>query len=537
MVPIVSVSQMHSLEEQANKSGLSYERMMHNAGIGLADMVADRYCALPKKIVLGLIGSGNNGGDTLVALTRLIKLGWKAKAYVIKDRPAADELLKSFQKEGGEVFNEKDDKGLVKLRKLINEDDLLLDGVLGTGTRLPLKGKIAGVLGAISKMKSLQHIVAVDCPSGLDCDSGEVAVECIPAEWTITMAAVKRGLLRFPAFNFVGEISVVDINLPPELPAWNEISEYMVDKKFVEDNFPVRRLNAHKGTFGTAMVVAGSINFVGAAFLAGKAAYRIGAGLVRMAVPASIFDTLAGQLPEATWIILPETLGVINIDAAKIIYENISKVTALLLGPGWGQEQETFELLRGLLFSGKKFIKDTALGFVGGKGKSQSKDSIFPPLIIDADALKLLARIPNWHKSLNASTVLTPHPGEMAVLTGLDITSIQSDRIEAARTFAKKWGKVVVLKGALTVIANSQGKVAVIPYATPALARAGTGDVLAGMIAGLIAQGVNSYQASVMGAWLHAQAGKKAEQNIGHAASVLASDVLDSIPKVLRAFK
>jgi NAD(P)H-hydrate epimerase len=165
---------MHSLEEQANKSGLSYERMMHNAGIGLADMVADRYCTLPKKRVLGLIGSGNNGGDTLVALTRLIKLGWKAKAYVVKGRPAADKLLKSFQKEGGEVFTEKDDSGLVKLRKLINEDDLLLDGVLGTGTKLPLKGKIAKVLGAISKMKSLPHIVAVDCPSGLDCDSGEV---------------------------------------------------------------------------------------------------------------------------------------------------------------------------------------------------------------------------------------------------------------------------------------------------------------------------------------------------------------------------
>ena len=529
---------MQRLEEQANKGGLSYEKMMHQAGIGLADMVAERYHNCPVKEVLGLVGSGNNGGDTLVALTRLMDLGWKAKAYIVKERSAADSELNVFQKRGGEVFTHKNDERLVELRKLIRDAYILLDGVLGTGFKRPLRGRIAEVLMAVTQIEDLPHIIAVDCPSGVDCDSGEVADECIPAEWTITMAAVKQGLLRFPAFKYVGEISVVKIGLPSKLPTWHEINVFMVDDVFVKHNLPARPLNAHKGTFGTAMIVAGSINFVGAAYLAGKAAYRIGAGLVKMAVPGSIFDTIAGQLPEATWIILPETLGVINNDAVKVVREDMNKVTALLLGPGWGQEEETLEFFETLLFSRDKFTQVPAIGFVVKKAKKLVKNrNNLPPLVIDADALKLLTRIPDWYLYLENSTVLTPHPGEMAVLTGLDIASIQADRIEIARTYANKWKKIVVLKGALTVIANPQGEAVVIPCATPALARAGTGDVLAGMIAGLIAQGMSSYKASIVAAWLHARAGKEAERRIGYSASVLASDVLDSIPIVLEKFK
>jgi hydroxyethylthiazole kinase-like uncharacterized protein yjeF len=208
-------------------------------------------------------------------------------------------------------------------------------------------------------------------------------------------------------------------------------------------------------------------------------------------------------------------------------------VTAILLGPGWGTEKVTGNFLNHFLTKHAVSKRGSEMGFLVATQEPEPDFDKLPPLVIDADGLKLLARIPDWPELLPAQAILTPHPGEMAILTGLSVEKIQSERLETAEKFAKKWGHVVVLKGAFTVVAEPGGRTAVIPVATPALARAGTGDVLAGMITGLRAQGVESFPAALCGAWIHANAGLKAAEIQGNTASVLAGDVLQAISLVM----
>jgi NAD(P)H-hydrate epimerase len=229
-------------------------------------------------------------------------------------------------------------------------------------------------------------------------------------------------------------------------------------------------------------------------------------------------------------------MGVISKDAAEIVIKNLDKVTVMLLGPGWGLEDTTAEFITRLLGGNLRHARGS-MSFMSSKKEGEILHSLAgkqPPLVIDADGLKLLARIQEWWKLLSSVAILTPHPGEMSVLTGLAVPEIQQDRLEVTRRFAQEWGQVVVLKGANTVIAGPDGRVAVIAIATSALAHAGTGDVLAGMISGLRAQGLSAFDAAAAGAWIHARAGVSAADWVGHPASVLASDVLDSVAEVLQ---
>ncbi len=533
---LVTVAQMRTVEKEANASGISYEKMMQNAGEGLAAMLVDELKdeELPLA-VLGLVGPGNNGGDTLVCLDTLAAAGWTASAYLIGKRPEKDPLVARLQEKDIRIIATKDDPDFGKLDELIAESDLLLDGVLGTGIKLPLRAEAAKVLGYLSTQNKLPVVVAVDCPSGIDCDSGACAAEVIPAVMTICMAAVKQGLLRFPAYEKVGQLAVVSIGLPEDLESWEKLNNGVVTQAEVAELVPPRSMTAHKGTFGTVLVAAGSINYTGAAYLAAKAAYRAGAGLVRLAVPGPLHTVLAGQLPEVTWLILPHDNGVIAESAADVLLKNLDKADVLLLGPGLGLEDTTGNFIRRLLSEEPPKTTHGLIGFLGAadtKVEKSAAGSGLPPMVIDADGLKLLSKIPDWATLIPKNSVLTPHPGEMAVLTGMKIKDIQADRVETAIKFANTWKQVVVLKGALTVVAAPDQGVRVIPVATAALARAGTGDVLGGIIASLIAQGVPAFDAAVAGAWIHAHAGLEAEAFLEGSASVLASDVLESIPAV-----
>ena len=271
----------------------------------------------------------------------------------------------------------------------------------------------------------------------------------------------------------------------------------------------------------------------GAVVLAGEAAYRAGAGLVQLAIPASIHAAVAGQVPEATWVLLPHSTGVISSSASEVLLKNVERATALLIGPGLGTENTTKEFIENLL-AGKSTPKKSAIGFVHGESESkEAEKNSLPPTVVDADGLRLLAQVKDWQTKLPAPAILTPHPGEMSALTGLSKEEIQEDRQAIAVKYAKEWGHVVVLKGAFTAIASPDGRTTIIPVASPALARAGTGDVLAGLIVGLRAQGLDAYDAAVAGAWIHAQAGLYAADDLGTTASVMASDVLNSISDVL----
>jgi NAD(P)H-hydrate epimerase len=281
---------------------------------------------------------------------------------------------------------------------------------------------------------------------------------------------------------------------PSELRAW----------------LPERPRAAHKGTFGRALVVAGSLQFPGAALLAARSAYLVGAGLVTAAVPAPVQPMIASGLPEATWLPLPDEEGALTSAGAARLREEWGRTEALLLGPGFGLAAAT----RGFLAEGLR--------------------AALPPTVVDADGLKLLAQIDGWPELLRTPSVLTPHPGEMSVLTGDPIAAIQADRLACATRWAGAWGHIVILKGAFTVVASGEAQATVIPIATPSLARAGTGDVLAGAVVGLLAQGVPPYQAAVLGAWLQGRAGILAAQAVGQPASVLAGDVASALPRALK---
>ena len=379
-------------------------------------------------------------------------------------------------------------------------------------------------------------MVAVDCPSGVDCDSGAAAEETLAAEVTVCMAAIKAGLLRFPAFPLCGDLQVVEIGLPEKLAAWDAVNREVLSEEQVREMLPERAPDSHKGTFGTLTFVGGSLNYSGAVLLAAGAAGRSGVGLVQAAVPAPLHAALAGSNPNLTWILLPHQMGAISGEAANVLLKALDRSTALLIGPGFGLEDCSLEFIRRLV-EGKQSPRNRGkLGFVSASMEARAEPAAekpLPPLIIDADGLKLLARIPDWPTHLPAPAILTPHPGEMAVLTGLSVDEIQADRLETATKFAREWGHVVVLKGAFTLIAAPDGRACVVPVASSALAHAGTGDVLAGVIGGLRAQGLEAYEAAAAGAWLHAQAGLAAEARIGHPAAVQASDVLNSLPEVL----
>ena len=538
---LVTNPQMHLIEEEADGSGLTYEKMMENAGYNLSREVLRLAYAQDDEEeiqVLGLVGPGNNGGDTLVALARLAEKGWTARAYLVHRKMSGDVLIKRLEEAEGEIYQSEKDENFQQLQAFLESADVVLDGVLGTGFKLPLKSEIGSVLaavqGIVAEMEWPPFIIAVDCPSGIDCDSGQAAPQTIPADATVTMAAVKQGLLKLPAYDLIGELRVVEIGHLGDLKAWQAIKNEVADESMALSLLPARPTDAHKGTFGTAFIAAGSINYTGAAWLAGQAAYRIGAGLVTLAIPASLHGTLAGQFPEATWVLLPHEMGVIASGAADVLMKNIERATALLIGPGLGLEDTTKEFIANLLNGLTEKPAHARMGFVQSTGeKTDQKPVSLPPIVIDADGLKLLAKISDWPKLLPAPAILTPHPGEMAVLTGMATEEIQKDRLKVALKYAQEWGHVVVLKGAFTVIAAPDGRTTTIPIATPALARAGTGDVLAGLITGLRAQGVDAYDAARTAAWIHAQAGLSAVDIQGSAGAVMAGDVLDAIPDVI----
>ncbi len=533
---LVSVAEMRAIEREADEQGCTYEMMMERAGLGLAEQVHSFYGYEERLNVLGLVGSGNNGGDTLLALAGLAEAGWEVCAYLVRPRTEDDPLLARVTALGGKILDHAKDTKFKALDEQLKQATVLLDGVLGTGIQLPLKDGVAGVLGHVKDSVFVPAVVAVDCPSGVDCDSGAAADECLPAEVTVCMAAVKSGLLRYPAFELCGNMQVVDIGLPENLPAWNTVNNELVSEDLVRELLPRRPADGHKGTFGTVTVVAGSLNYSGAALLSSGAAGKVGAGLVQTAVPAVLHAALAGHNPNSTWLLLPHQMGAISGEAVNVLLRSTPRTTALLVGPGLGLEDCTGEFIRRLLEDRAAPRARGTIGFVNAaaevKDEKQAERTL-PAMVIDADGLKLLAKVPEWHKRLPVETVLTPHPGEMAILTGISVEQIQADRLGTARTFAQDWGHVVVLKGAFTVIAHPDGRLRVIPVATSALAHAGTGDVLAGMIAGLRAQGMAAFDAAAAGCWVHAQAGLAASSQLGHEAVVQASDVLGAIPEVL----
>jgi hydroxyethylthiazole kinase-like uncharacterized protein yjeF len=536
LAKIVRVDQMRSIEKAADASGLTYDQMMENAGRAIADEMLDRWPDMDGKRVVILVGSGNNGGDGLVVGHYLAEAGAQVAAYLTTERPDDDHNLARLREHATLIAIAEQDQRWRVLRNLVDSADFIVDAILGTGFRLPLKGVAKDVLKTVNRVLAGRRgkpvVVAVDCPSGLDCDDGQLADEALACELTVTLAAAKPGQFRFPGAEAVGRLVVADIGIPDNQKEISSVELELATADTVRAWLPARPRNAHKGTFGRAMIVAGSVNFPGAAALAGLGAYRVGAGLVTLAVPAPVQGFLVPHLTEATWIVLPHELGVIAEGAAEVLEKELDKTQAILLGPGFGQDPSTAAFIQ--RFLGSRAVRPRGkIGFVHSDEASSSLSILQIPCVVDADGLKLLKQIPEWPSLLPKASVLTPHPGEMAVLTEQSTDEIQEDRVATTQKWAAEWGHIVVLKGAFTVVASPDGRSTVLPFATPALARAGTGDVLAGAIVGLLAQGVPAYESAVLGSFLHGRAGELAEKRIGSAASVIAGDVAASLSEAL----
>ncbi len=515
MIKLVSVEQMRKIEQQGDAAGVSYAVMMERAGRGMGRIVNRLVRKSGPRCAVGLVGVGNNGGDTLVALTQLAELDWEVRAYLLRPRSAEDENLKRLLQTGAEIDLLDKDPDYAVLDGWLTAADVVLDGVLGTGARLPLRADVAAVLAHVRDFTPRPYIAAVDCPSGVDCDRGEAADSVIPATVTICMDAVKQGLLAFPAFDLVGQIILVPLGLPENLPALTDVDTFVITARDVAAALPQRSRQAHKGSFGTLCVIGGAQEYPGAPGFTAEAAYRIGTGLVRVAIPGEIQGILANRLPEAVWTLLPgEGGGIAASAAATLLPPGLGRTTAVVLGPGMGSQPGTAEFVRRLF-----------------NPATQPWPEV--PLVVDADGLRHLAKLPDWPRLLPARSILTPHPGEMSALTGLSIADIALDRIGTARRYARLWGQIVILKGAFSVIAHPDGRVAILAAATAALAKAGTGDVLAGLIGGLLAQGVAPFEAALAGAWIHARAGEAAAAEFQQTASVMVRDVLAAIPRVL----
>ena len=473
----------------------------------------------------------------MVAGRLLSETGAIVHLFTLRPRDSEDENLRRALRAGVEVEDCESDARRKQFTRALRGADIFVDALFGTGVRLPINGRAADLLAIVgATLRGREGVlrVAVDCPSGFDCDSGALDENLLPADVSVTFGAAKVGQFLFPGADALGELVLADIGWPPDLPGLGDVDLELASGAQVGAMLPQRPRDAHKGTFGTALLAAGSVNYVGAAYLAAAGAYRVGAGMVTVGAPGGIYPILATLLPEATWLILPSDMGVIAGGGAAVLQDALPRADALLLGPGLGTEKPTADFLRELLLEvGASAGGSIGFGAERGASNEVSLPASLPPTVIDADGLRLLAALPDWPQLLPAPAVVTPHLGEMAQLTCLSKDEIQADRVAAARRFATEWGHVVVLKGAFTVVAAPDGKATMQPFATAALARAGTGDVLAGLITGLLAQGLHPYPAAVAGAFLHGLAGDLATEEVGAQASVLAGDVLAMMPRAI----
>lgn len=518
IVKIVTSQQMRSIEERSEQAGVSTDKLMENAGLAVADRARYHLSGEQGRSVVVLIGPGNNGGDGLVAARHLHSWGVRTAVYLCRGRADDDPNLSAVRAGGATIVRASDEGGLARLGELLESAHMVIDAVLGTGRARPIEGAVAEALQAVASARAGRkgpRLLALDLPTGLDADTGAVDPLTVSADITVSLGHPKVGLYAFPGAHHTGNVETVDIGLPSGLD--DDIDLELLTHEWARDALPLRPISAHKGTFGKALVVAGSPNFVGAAYLAGMAAARSGAGLVTLAVPESIHYAVAAKATEPTYIPLPESSpGVYATEASDLVLESLAGYDSLLVGCGMGQAPATADLLERLLYSGAPL----------------------PPTVIDADALNYLAvsEGQGWWERLPSPAIVTPHPGEMVRLSSQPIDAVEGDRTGAAIAAAEKWNKVVVLKGAYTVVASPSGRARLSPQANPGLASAGTGDVLAGTITGLLAQGLSLEDGAALGVHIHAAAGARVRDEIGDT-GMLASDVLGAIPSAIMALR
>lgn len=501
---LVTAKEMKALDVQAqNDYAMPGILLMDNAAQAVAEAVHEALTALEGERVVIFCGGGNNGGDGLGAARWLQSYGVSVRAFVVGaaldavQGDAAVELA-MFTKAGGrvEALSTEDDWVLAELAA--SKADVLVDALLGTGFHGELEGDVLRACELLNK--SEKYILAVDIPTGVNADNGAVSEQAVRADHTVTMALVKTGLLLYPGREYCGDIELADISMPVKLVEEYKSDKYRLTDEIVRELLPLRKANAHKGDAGRVVICAGSPGYTGAAALASDAVVKAGAGLVSLYTPLSSRDVLAIKLTEVMVHGLLERMpGILGGGAASDVASSAEAADVLAIGPGLGTSESTQEAVRTIL------------------------QKITTPVVIDADALTALAGHTEILAAMQAQKVLTPHPGEMARLTGLEIAEIEADRINIAKKYAEQWQAIVVLKGAPTVIGCPNGTVYVNSTGNSSLATGGSGDVLTGIIAGLAAQEISLQEAAICGVYLHGLAAELTGIDIGLAAGELSA--------------
>ena len=513
---MVSAAEMRDLDRRAvAECGIPSLLLMENAG---AETVREIQVAFPGEShtrVVVLCGRGNNGGDGFVVARRLAGRGASVRTFLLA-RPDAVQgdarvNLEILEKLGAPPVEIASAGDLPALGDAIRSAGLVVDALLGTGSRGPAQGLLAEVIALVNRAG--KPVVAVDLPSGLGADLPEPQGPAIRAALTVTFALPKVSLLLYPAAGYAGTVRVVDIGIPERLGGDGPPAVGLLERADVASAFPARDPSAHKGNFGHVLVVAGSVGKTGAAALAALAAQRTGAGLVTLAVPASLNAILEVKLTEVMTEPLPETEAqTIGLDALEPLTRLAHGKSAVAIGPGLGTHPATQRLVRALVAR------------------------LHLPMVVDADGLNALAGEPDSLQRAGGPLVLTPHPGECARLLDLPRAEVLSDRIRLARETATRFHLTLVLKMARTLVADPVGRLAIVPTGNPGMATGGTGDVLTGVIAGLIAQGIAPPESARAGAYLHGLAGDLAAECVGQEA-MLAGDLLGSLSGAIRRMK
>ncbi len=507
---------MKQLEAEAEKIGISSSQLMENAGLAVACETRRILGCLSGKKILVLVGPGNNGGDGEVAARHLCDWGAEVTLCLCSNRPDADSNLKLAQEHGAVKLEVTDEVSMAQLERYLSSADAVIDAFFGTGQSRPIDGLFQKVLFRLSEAKNshpLLRIIAVDLPSGLNADNGTADPATPFADYTVTLGLPKRGLYASTGAERAGEVIVADIGIPSQCE--NGLKTGIITRSEARSLLPQRSPYAHKGSFGKLLVAAGSTNYIGAAYLACSGAVRVGAGLLTLAIPKTLQPVVAAKLSEATYLPLVEaTAGIVYPEAYKTMLAAEPDYDVVLIGCGLGQKSRTKEFALKTIFR----LHDTY------------------KLVLDADALNYLAEVREWWNRIPFNVVLTPHPGEMARLCGISTSEVQANRFELAQQKAAEWNKTIVLKGANTVIASPDGRVRVDASANAGMASAGTGDVLAGVIAGILAQSTNLFEGACLGVYLHSQAGEAVRQRLGDA-GMIASDLLPELPLAIKRLK
>jgi len=486
--------------------------LMENAGIQATQAILARFPRIVEENIVIVAGKGNNGGDGLVVARHLFNRGARPEVLLLAAKQEvkgdAGLNLRILEKLGVEIVEVTTVDDWSQHKKELFHASLIVDAVFGTGLVKPAEGLYAAAIEDMNKAHGYK--VAIDIPSGLSSDTPRIIGPAVKADLTVALAAPKIGHLLAPAEDFVGELVISDIGIPPFLFDDENLKLELVEKKNLLPFLKKRKKDSHKGTYGHLFILSGSFGKTGAAVMAAKAALRMGAGLVTVGTPQSCLPAIARSMMELMTEALPETPQKTLSEASLPTVLGLLKgKDGLLMGPGISTNLSTAKLVMSLL------------------------PRVRIPTVIDADGLNILAENPEALKSLSCPAVLTPHPGEFARLIRRSIKDVLDNRLELAPQFAEKQGVYLVLKGYRTLVATPQGKVFINPTGNPGMATGGSGDVLSGLIASLLIQEKDILGATLAAVYLHGLSGDIGAQKLGER-PLIAGDLIKYLPQALK---